>query len=296
MKNLTKLQFDVLTSVEGAQKVYRRDAIAAKCRLDAETTDRVIAELNELGYLQDITLTDAGLNALEPYRVRNAVILAAGFGQRLVPVTLNTPKPLVRVKGVRIIDSLLDALAEADIKDVTIVRGYLAEQFDQLLYKYPYIKFIENPSYNEANNISSLMCARFQLHNTYICEADLLVRNKDVIRKYQYASNFLGVPVERTDDWCFTTENGYISSLKIGGINCFHVYGISYWDEADGRKLCEHVKSVYQSPGGKERFWDMVPFEYHRQDYQVFVRECAMDDITEIDTYNELKMLDSVYR
>ena len=296
MNTLTKLQFDVLTSVEGLKKAKTREEIMAKASLSAEDVESAIASLNALGYMNDVTITDEGLIALEPYRVQRAVILAAGFGHRLVPVTLNTPKPLVRVKGERIIDSLLDALAEAGIKDVIIVRGYLSEQFDQLLYKYPYVKFIENPIYNESNNISSLMCARFYLKNAYICEADLLVRNKDVIKKYQYSTNFLGGPVERTDDWCFTTENGYITSLKIGGVNCFHVYGISYWDNEDGAKLAVHVKSVYEQPGGKERLWDMVPFEYHKNDYQISVRHCAMEDITEIDTFNELKQIDSVYR
>jgi len=296
MNTLTKLQFDVLTSVEGLKKAQTREEIVAKTGLSADDVNSAIAALNALGYMNDVAITDEGLIALEPYRVQRAVILAAGFGHRLVPVTLNTPKPLVRVKGERIIDSLLDALAEAGIKDVIIVRGYLSEQFDQLLYKYPYVKFIENPIYNESNNISSLMCARFYLKNAYICEADLFVRNKAVIKKYQYSTNFLGVPVERTDDWCFTTENGYITSLKIGGMDCFHVYGISYWNSEDGAKLAVHVKSVYEQPGGKERLWDMVPFEYHKNDYQISVRECAMEDITEIDTFNELKQIDSVYR
>ena len=64
----------------------------------------------------------------------------------------------------------------AGIDDITIVRGYLAEQFDQLLYKYPMLKFIENPAYNETNNISSAMCARYNLSNAYILEADILLK------------------------------------------------------------------------------------------------------------------------
>ncbi len=295
MGTITKVQFDVLTSVEGKSKAISYEEIVEKTKISIDEVKKTVSELNEAGLMDGINLTDAGIVALEPYRVKRAIILAAGFGARLVPVTLNTPKPLVRVKGERIIDSLLDALAEADITDVIIVRGYLSEQFDQLLYKYPYIKFVENPIYNESNNISSLACVRFLLKSAYICEADLLIKNKNVIKKYQYSTNFIGVPVERTDDWCFTCENGYISSLKIGGTNCFHVYGISYWDNEDGARLAEHIKSVYELPGGKERLWDMVPFEYYPSEYKVSVRECAMDDIVEVDTYNELKKIDSVY-
>ena len=104
----------------------------------------------------------------------------------MVPITLNTPKPLVRVNGTRIIDSLLDAVVEAGIPEIVIVRGYLGEQFDQLLYKYPNIRFVENPIYNEANNISSAVCVRYLLQNAYVLEADLLLRNKKLISKYEY--------------------------------------------------------------------------------------------------------------
>lgn len=89
---------------------------------------------------------------------------------------INTPKPLIRVKGKRIIDSLLDAVIAAGIEEIYIVRGYLSEQFDQLLYKYPMIKYIENPAYNEANNISSIVCANYLLRNAYVLEAGTAIR------------------------------------------------------------------------------------------------------------------------
>ena len=295
MNSLTKIQFDLLTAAEATKEELVWAKVAEELHLSESQIMETVSELSEMGLLNGTKITSEGLAELEPYRVQRAIILAAGFGSRLIPITLNTPKPLVRVKGERIIDSLLDALTEAEIREVILVRGYLSEQFDQLLYKYPNIKFIENPIYNESNNISSLMCARYYLKNTYICEADLLIRNKKVIKKYQYCSNFLGVPVKRTDDWCFTCKDGYISSLKIGGTDCFHVFGISYWHGEDGPRLMENIKTVFEQPGGKERLWDMVPFEYFADDYRIKVRECSMDDIAEIDTFNELKAIDSVY-
>lgn len=78
----------------------------------------------------------------------------------------------------------------AGIEEIYLVRGYLAEQFDRLLYKYPNIRFIENPVYNEANNISSLMCVRSLLQNAYVFEGDMLLSNKALVTKYQYSSKW----------------------------------------------------------------------------------------------------------
>ena len=291
---LTKKQFDVLCAVEhdGAQT---QRSLAAKTGMSLGAANKTVAQLTEAGWLQDGELTPAGLEALEPYRVRRAVFIAAGFGSRLVPITLNTPKPLVRVKGQRIIDSLLDAVVAAGIKEIYIVRGYLSEQFDQLLRKYPMIKFIENPAYNEANNISSVMCARYLLQNAYIFEADLLLYNPALITKYQYATNYLAVPVKMTDDWCFTVKNGIITGLHVGGTDCCHMFGISYWDAEDGAKLAGHVEEVYNSPGGKERYWDQVALDYYLPEYKIGIRPCTFDDIVEIDTFRELKKLDETY-
>ena len=295
--HLTRTQFDVLAVLEREKepKNFTQRGIARLSGLSLGTVNKTLLFLNENGLITDSGLSAAGLQALEPYRVKRAVFIAAGFGSRLVPITLNTPKPLVRVKGVRIIDTLLDAVCAAGIGEIIIVRGYFSEQFDQLKYKYPQIQFLENPLYNESNNISSMMCARYMLQNAYVLESDLLLKNHGIIAKYQYASNYLGVPTKRTDDWCFETRNGIITKLRVGGENCHHMFGISYWNQTDGAKLAGHIKQVYEMPGGKERYWDQVPLEYFIKDYAVEVRECSFDDIIEIDTFNELKKLDETY-
>lgn len=292
---LTKKQFDILTYLEKTGGNQTQRVISQALGFSLGAVNKLLTELAEMGFVDNGVLTSVGLDALEPYRVKRAVVFAAGFGSRLVPITLNTPKPLVRVKGKRIIDSLLDALIGVGIEDIYIVRGYLAEQFDQLLYKYPDIKFIENPAYNEANNISSAMCARYLLSGAYLCEADLLLYNPDVITKYQYQSNYLGVPVDVTDDWCFKCKGDIITKMSIGGKDCYHMFGISYWDEKDGSKLAGHIEEVYNAPGGHERYWDQVALEYFIGEYSVAVRPCTFDDIVEIDTYRELKQIDETY-
>ena len=293
---LPRKQFEVLTYLERNCENKTQREIAEATGMSVGSVNRVLSALNADGLIENRNLTEAGYAALEPYRVKRAVFIAAGFGSRLVPITLNTPKPLVRVNGIRMIDTLLDAVVAAGIEEIVIVRGYLGEQFDQLLYKYPNIKFIENPLYNEANNISSALLARDLLQNAYVLEADLFLSTPGIITKYQYTSNYLGVPTDYTDDWCFETKNKVITKVKVGGNDCHHMYGISYWDEASGKKLAEDIKKVYEMPGGKERYWDQVPLEYCLSNYTVEVRECTFDDIVEIDSFADLKKIDPIYR
>lgn len=292
---LTERQFDVLSAIATAEgPMTQRDVTKALgCSLGC--VNKAVKELTDAGLLSDSEVTESGFAALEPYRVKRAVFIAAGFGSRMVPITLNTPKPLVRVKGVRIIDHLLDACLAAGIEDIYIVRGYLAEQFDQLLYKYPMVHFLENPVYNEANNISSAVIAKSLLSRAYVFEADLLLSNPKIIKKYHYHSDFLAIPVEKTDDWCFTVKNGVITEEKVGGTDCWQMVGISYWDEEDGKKLETDIASVYESPGGRERYWEQVPLVYKKDNYKVHVSACSADDIIEIDTLRELKAIDKTY-
>lgn len=292
---LTKKQFDILTLIESNGQKLTQRSIAQSLNMSLGTVNKILGELHERAYLMDGIITGKGLDVLEPYKVRRLLVFAAGFGSRLVPITLNTPKPLVRVKGRRIIDTLLDAALSAGIEEIYVVRGYLGEQFDQLLYRYPTIQFIENPAYQEENNISSAMCARHLIANSYVCDADLLLYNPDLITPYQYQTNYLGVPVERTDDWCLKTKNGVITQMCLGGTNCYHMFGISYWNQEDGARLAQDMEEVYRSPGGRERYWDQVALEYYNNHYQIAVRPCRHCDIIEIDTYRELKQLDNSY-
>lgn len=295
--NLTRKQFDILVALAESKVVLSQRDLEKATGYSLGTINRAVKELTEAGYVSEGTITNQGIAALEPYRAKRAVFIAAGFGSRLVPITFNTPKPLVRVHGERIIDHLIDACLEAGINEIYIVRGYLAEQFDQLLYKYPMIKFLENPVYNEANNISSSLVARYMLSNTYVFEADLLISNPKIITKYHYTSDFLGIKKQRSDDWCFRVKDGTIVEQMVGGEgdDIWQMVGISYWNEADGHRLSADIPDVYNSPGGKERYWEQVPLNYRKDHYKVEIRECFDEDIVEIDTFKELKAIDKTY-
>lgn len=294
---LTRKQFDILVALAESKGVLTQRDLEKETNYSLGTINRTVKELIEAGFIVNGAITNTGLIALEPYRAKRAVFIAAGFGTRLVPITFNTPKPLVRVHGIRIIDRLIDACLEAGINEIYIVRGYLAELFDQLLYKYPMVKFLENPMYNEANNISSSLVARYMLSNAYVFEADLLISNPRIIKKYHYRSDFLAIKKERSDDWCFKVKDGIIQEEKVGGEgeDIWQMVGISYWNEADGHKLAQDISDVYASPGGKERYWEQVPLVYKKEHYAIEVQECFDADIVEIDTFKELKAIDKTY-
>lgn len=293
---ITYNQFEILTIIEREKEMMSQRELAKLSGFSLGTVNKVITELLELGLInEDNLITDKGIDALEPYRVKRAIFLAAGFGSRMVPITLNTPKPLVLVHGKRIIETLLDAVVEAGIKEIIIVVGYLGEQFEILKKKYPNITFIENKLYNEANNISSAYLIKDRLENAYVLESDLVLYNKKLVRKYEYQSNFLGMYTDRTDDWCFETKSGVITKQKVGGLDCYQMIGISYFNEEDGKKLKSDIDKIYNMPGGKEKYWDQVPLDICKNNYKIMVRECQKGDIIEIDTFNELKKIDKIY-
>jgi len=293
---LSRNEFDVLSNIatlKGKLSQRKLEEITGK---SLGTINKTIKILNGKELLKDGNITTLGIDALEPYRAKRAVFIAAGFGSRMVPITLNTPKPLVRVKGKKIIETAIDACLEVGIDEIYIVRGYLSEQFDQLLYKYPMIRFIENPSYNEANNISSAMAARYLLQNAYVLEADLFISNPKIITKYHYNSDVLGIWKDRTDDWCLDVDkDGFVVEEKVGGLNTYQMVGIYYWNSADGSRLSEDIKEAFFAPGGKERYWETVPNQVHKGRYKIEVRPCVDEDIVEIDTFRELKAIDKTY-
>lgn len=294
---ITKLQFDVLTYLEDGNRRFNAGLIAKEKYLEESCVLEVEKELSELSFIKDGFITDKGIEALSPYKVDHALFIAAGFGSRMVPVTLKTPKPLVMVNGKRIIDTLIDAVLGAGINNITIVRGYLKEQFDVLKEKYPMIRFIDNPLYDKTNNISSGYYAKHLYKNSYVLEGDIVLANPKLITKYQYECNYLGVPVEKTDDWCLTTnEKGIVTKVGQGGENCHHLFGITYWNKEAGEKLEKHIDYVFNNvEGGRKNFWGFIPLIFYKDQYEVHVRRCSFSDIAEIDTFEELKAIDPSY-
>lgn len=241
--------------------------------------------------------TSEDLQALEPYRAKRAVLLASGFGSRMLPITINTPKPLVNVNGKRIITTILDALAAIDITEIYIVTGYLKECFQLLKNEYPTITLLENPLFDTTNNISSACVAKDHFQNAYVFESDLFLNNPALLKKYRYQSCYWGVPVKHTADWCLDVEAGRVVDLHKGGDDTNHMFGISYWTAEDGLRLASDLPECFdESDENKQRFWDDVPCVLRNGSYDIAVEPCTFDDVAEIDSFAELQKIDPRYR
>ena len=277
-------------SISQAAKQSRLPFNEAQRALKDMEADALIARSGDLWFI-----SPKGIEALSPYRVKRAVILAAGLGSRLRPLTYHLPKPMISVRGVRIIDTLLDALTAAQIPEIHLIRGHFGEAFDLLLKKYPNLILTDNPLYASSNNLSSALCAKQWLQNAYICDADLFLLNPHLVRKYELRSNYLGCWCEQTDDWCFHMRGEFIEGASIGGSQCYRMYGLSYWNESDGHRLAEDIAQIAASPSGRQHFWDEVPLRLCQKHYRIALRTCDPQDILEIDTLKELIALDPSY-
>lgn len=229
-------------------------------------------------------------------KVNNAIIMAAGLGSRLRPLTYEIPKPLIEVKGVRIIDTIIDALSINGIENIYIIRGYKSLAFDILLNKYPNLKMLNNLCYDQGNNILSATLAGTLLSNAYVLPADLYISNPEVFKPLQEHSNVLGYPVRKTEDWCIETDStGKIIRLSPGGENCYKDTGIFYWDSKDGLKLSSIFENICQDKTNWSRYWSSVPFGSHKQEFSAYIRKCNQNDVIEIDSLGDLISIDNSY-
>ena len=223
--------------------------------------------------------------------------MAAGQGTRMRPLTLTTPKPLVSVRGKRMIDTVIEALRLNGISEIHVVVGYLKERFAALPDQYPGLKLIENPWYETCNNISSLYAARDYLEDCIILDGDQLIRNPEILSPAFDRSGYNAVWCEgETSEWLLQTENGIIRHCsRTGGRHGWQLYSVSRWTAEDGRKLREHLEIEFQRKKRRDLYWDDVPLFCYPEAYELGIREMRAEDLAEIDGLEELIALDPSY-
>lgn len=232
------------------------------------------------------------------YKVQRAIIMAAGIGKRMFPVTLNTPKPLVKVHGVRMIDTIIQGLRMNGIKEIIVVVGYLKEQFQVLEQEYSEVKLIENPYYASCNNISSLYVAREYIDDVMIIDGDQIINNPQILLPEFEKSGYNCIWIEKeTREWLLTVEDHIIKGCsRTGGKKGWQLFSISRWTKADGEKLKRHLEYEFEEKGNTQIYWDDIALFCYPEEYQLEIRKMEQNDVIEIDALSDLAEIDESYQ
>ena len=256
---------------------------------------KCFSNLVKRGYIKDNKLTSKALNALQPYKVNNAVILAAGASTRFIPLSLEQPKGLYEVRNEKLIERQICQLKQAGINDITLVLGYKKEMFYYLKDKYQ-VKFIINDSFNIKNNIESLRLAQSIISNTYICVSDDYFM-ENPFNQFEYRCFFSGSSTsEKTDEmYAITDSNNRITRLEKGLDGGRILLGHCFFDKQFSQKFFEIVNSVTNNGKYDKAFWEWLVKDYLNSFDNIYFKEFSPNTIFEFDYFDDLRKFDTNY-
>lgn len=242
--------------------------LAGELSLSLGTVNHLIRECISMGYVEQnqekgYILTEAGNAFLEQFRVDGAVVLAAGFGSRFVPLTFETPKGLLEVFGERMVERQICQLHEAGITDITVVVGYLKEKFEYLIDKYQ-VKLLFNPEYSSKNTLATVYHARdlFKGRNVYLLSSDNWLR-KNMYHSWECGAWYsLSHADGETSEWCVSfNKKGRITDVEVGGRDCWFMYGPAYFSKEFSEQFFPVLEKYYEIPGTEQLYWEHVLME-----------------------------------
>ena len=292
---LSKHQFQLLLNLKNKAEKTNQRLISEELGFSLGTVNKLIQEAEENGWISsEYEVTEKGLKALEPYRVENAIIMAAGMSTRFAPLSYETPKGLLVVKGERLIEREIKQLREAGIQIITVVVGYMKEKMFYLADKFG-VEIVVNEDYYRYNNCSSLMLVRKQLGNTYICSSDnYFVENP--FEEYVYRGYYSTVFAEgETDEYCVTEKtDGIIKEVTVGGENKWYMLGHVYFDRAFSEQFVSILENEFKHEAYKLQLWEDY-YARHVDTLLLEARHYSDEVIKEFDSLDELRAFDEHY-
>ena len=277
--------------------------LASILNLSLGTVNKLLGDCLEEAFLMTdmdtgkYLLTEQGLKYLEQFKVDGAVITAAGFGSRFVPLTFETPKGLLEVFGERMIERQIKQLHEAGITDITIIVGYLKEKFEYLIDKYQ-VKLLYNPEYATKNNLATIYHARelFRGRNMYLLVSDNWIRN-NMYHKYECGAWYSSVYMDgETSEWCLSSnKKGRITSVQVGGHDSWVMYGPAFLSRDFSNQLIPLIEEAYHQPGTEQWYWEQVVVDHIKE--LDFSMNCQpADQVYEFENLEELRLFDPKYQ
>lgn len=220
-----------------------------------------------------------------------AILLAAGMGTRLRPLTIDTPKPLIKINNESIIERQIKALNEIGINEIIIVTGYLNEKFEFLKDKYG-VKLIHNDKYNKYNNIYTMYIVREYLKDTYVIEGDIYINRNFLKNNMKSSAYFSAIKFGFKNEWMLNIdEDDRVYDINIGSEDGRYIMcGISYWSEEDGNYIVKKLEESIAKDNFKELFWDEIVKD-NINEINVKLEKLSSNDVYEIDSLNDLEVV-----
>lgn len=287
---LEKNEFKTLVALMN-ESVYTQRELADATGLSLGTVNRLCQTLRNRGLMDGFYVTEEGYRALQPYRVENAVIMAAGLSSRFAPLSYEKPKGVLNVRGEVLIERQINQLRAAGIDDITVVVGYMKEAFFYLEDLYG-VTIRVNEEYAVRNNNSTLMLVKEKLGNTYICSSDDYF-TENVFEPYVYEAYYAGTFFEGpTDEYCLkTARDGRIVSVAIGGADSYGMLGHAYFDHAFSSVFARILENEYDRPETAPKLWEDL-YRDHLKELRMVLRPYESGIIYEFDSLSDLKQFD----
>lgn len=251
--------------------------------------NRSIKNLCSMGYLDsDIKLTAKAIEEIQKMKPRNAIILAAGYGMRMVPINTEVPKGLLEIHGEPLVERIIKQLHEVGISEIYIVVGYMKERYEYLIDLYQ-VQLIVNMEYSSKNNLHSLLKALPYLSNSYIVPCDIWC-DKNPFHSNEFYSWYLVSEEVSIESTVRVNRKAELVAIppESGGNT---MIGICYLMEEQAQFVRERIKVLSQDRRYDDSFWEDALYENGRM--IVYAKVAHACDIVEINTYEQLRDLDS---